>query len=137
MLLAITSASAGCSWGLTRHPGPPPVRHVAGPPGTAATPLPAQVLPSCTTSNAAPLGDTVMATLFGLPAAFLLPIGVGVKLSEAGAGGDASDQEMGTVFVGLGLLYAVLATPWILSARTGYRNTRACREAWGRLGSPG
>ena len=77
-----------------------------------------------------------MGVLFGLPAAIMLPIGAVVAADEAGPGGDDYNEMMGQLFIGVGLLYAALATPWILSARTGYSNTRACREAWARLGVP-
>jgi hypothetical protein len=95
------------------------------------------VLPNCTTGNAAPVGDTVMATLFGLPAAFLLPIGAGIMVDEAGPGGDSFNEDMGQLFLGLGLMYATLATPWILSARAGYRKHAVPAARRGvRLGVP-
>jgi hypothetical protein len=131
--LAAALALSGCSWVFTRKPPPSPVQMVAGSPD--ATPAPARrPVPDCSRSGDAPIFDTMVGGLLAMIAVLPLSFGAVALITEDHR--DDTDDNLGEIFLGWGLISAALATPWLLSARTGTRNTRACREAWARLGVP-
>jgi len=134
--IGVVLMAGGCSWLMVA--GPPPASQPvagAGPPSQVA-PLRSPV--GCTRQKFAPIVDTVFASMFGAGAAITLPAGAVVL---ATANGDDYNQFFGGMLLGVSLVYAAMATPFILSARSGYRDVAACRDAYirafGSSDSPG
>ena len=126
-LVAILVAlmAGGCSWLMVAGPPQTPVAAVGPPSEVASIRSPV----GCTRQKFAPIVDTVFATLFGVGAAITAPVGVVVL---ATAGNDDYNQGFGVILLGASLVYAAMATPFVLSARSGYRDVTACREAYVR-----
>ncbi len=120
-LAATLLAGGGCSW-LT----------VAGPPPTPYAGAPAEAAPTgppdgCTRERFAPTFDAVSAGIFGAGAAIAM---TGGAVILATAHGDDYNQFFGGMLLGAGVLYAAFAIPFALSARSGYRDVAACRNAY-------
>lgn len=109
-LLLVSSllvSSSGCSYAFVRGPRAQP-----------------ETAPECTTSNAAPVVDTVLATT-------LILLGTAVVVGGISAGSCSGDcyfkgSEGGLVAVGAGIL--ALGGLSVASAATGYDRTADCRR---------
>jgi hypothetical protein len=108
VVVSLALASHGCSW-----------LFVEGPPRVAPPP---QFPLDCTTSRAAPVIDTIIAA----PHALLAVVGV-AAMSDADS--DSETDGIAHVLGGLIFLYGLSVTlVYGLSAHSGYRDTRRCRE---------
>jgi hypothetical protein len=125
ILLAITG---GCSW-LTVVP-PPAAPSVAQDDAAAEDGAADDYVPlRCTRTRSAPRTDVFLASFFGVVAAGGITLGtVGVVASADD--GDEYNRFMSFMFLGAGLVYAGIATPFVFSARSGYRDVAACRAAY-------
>lgn len=127
--ILVVLMAGGCSWLMVA--GPPPASVAVsevGPPGEVG-PVSIRSPVGCTRQKFAPVVDTAFASLFGLGAAVTLPVGAVVL---ATAGHDDYNQFFGVMMLGVSVVYAAMATPFVLSARSGYRKVAACREAYVR-----
>lgn len=106
---------------MVAGPPPPPTVPHGGPPGLAVKrrePL------RCTHSRAVPHVDMTVAVTYGAAGA-LMAIGGGALLMSS----DDYNRLMGGAYVFAGAISVGFATPFYLSARSGYRKVAACRTA--------
>jgi len=101
-------ATAGCSWLFVQKRPPPPVE--------AAPPV------QCTSSAAAPILDTVFASLYGLGGA------AAVVAGAVAQGGDSLDVGLGKAQIAMGALWLAAGVALAFSAAHGYAAISDCRE---------
>ena len=125
--ILVALMASGCSWLMVAGPPPSsgPVTSVGPPSEVAATSIRSPV--GCTRQKFAPIVDTVFGGMFGAGAAVTLPAGA---VLLATAGNDEYNQGFGVLLLGMAVVYAAMATPFVLSARSGYRDVAACRDAY-------
>lgn len=129
VLAVLLASSAGCSWMMVAGPQPASTGVViSGPPGSAEASIAASSSPGdCTREKFAPIVDTVFASQFAAGAAVTAPLGTALAFSK-----DDWNQMFGVMLIGASVTYALMAWPFIVSARTGYRKVAACRRAYER-----
>ena len=125
------SQLTACSWVMVAGPPPTPVRAAAGPPGRGtSTPLPPL---HCTRTKFAPILDAVVAGIY-IPTGALMVLGGTAVIISEGRDGDGYNRFMGGMLIGVGLVGALLATPFAYSARDGFDDVAACRLAHAQRG---
>ncbi len=112
--LSMAAAGFGCSWATVRRPAPPM---------DATTPV------ECTASRAAPVTDTVLATLAGLGGVGMVFVGATMGCSDPNNSVMClnSGDQTAVIAGGVAMLAGTLALA--ASAASGYRSTATCRDA--------
>lgn len=100
--------------------GPPTANVSSAPPGMTSAEEPLD----CTREKFAPIVDTVFASIFGAGTLVAIP-GVYFAATEE----DDYNQMFGVMLIGAAAIYAGLAAPFYFSAKSGYREVEACRQA--------
>jgi hypothetical protein len=117
-LTLLVAGSPGCSYGFVHGPPGPAEISAREPPQAQAA------KPDCTSSNAVPILDTVLAVPL---------IGAGVLAIVAGASNGSSNGwysgPTSGETIGIGLAATALGTLFLSSAITGYGRTADCRRA--------
>lgn len=84
----------------------------------AVTPL------DCSREKFAPIVDTVFTSIYGVSSAVYVSAGTVLAVSTD----DGWNRMFGAMMVGAGVVAAAIATPFLFSARSGYRDVAACRR---------
>lgn len=108
---SLLASSTGCSYAFVR-----------GPPALATAPV--ETAPECTTSNAAPVLDTVMASTLILLGSAVVVGGI----STGSCSGDCYFKSSEGAIIGVGAGILALGGVYVASASTGYGRVTDCQR---------